>query len=107
VGIGGLTYLGGLPFAYLVLDMKTAMVYTGKNGKEGVYLMKSWFKIVSWLFLSLIVVGAVTMLAIKYFDVMVRGFETVRDQVARKKELFFGNDCCGYDDDDLEEAEEL
>jgi hypothetical protein len=69
--------------------------------------MKSWFKIVVWLFLSLIVVGAVTFLAIKYFDVLVRGFETVKDKVVRQKNRFFGG-CCDYDDEDaLEEAEDL
>ena len=70
--------------------------------------MKSWFKIISGLLISLVVVGAVTMLAIKYFDVLVRGFESLRDQVARKKARFFGSECCDYEDeDDLAEAEEV
>ncbi|MDR0325963.1 MAG: hypothetical protein LBI19_07735 [Oscillospiraceae bacterium] len=70
--------------------------------------MKNWFKIISGLLISLIVVGAVTMLAIKYFDVLVRGFESLRDHVARKKAHFFGSECCDYEDeDDLAEAEEL
>ncbi|MDR1692803.1 MAG: hypothetical protein LBR72_05540 [Oscillospiraceae bacterium] len=72
--------------------------------------MKSWFKIISGLLISLVVVGAVTMLAIKYFDVIVRGFDSLRSQVARKKEQYFGADCCDYDDDDdddLTDAEEV
>ncbi|MDR1668907.1 MAG: hypothetical protein LBR76_02990 [Oscillospiraceae bacterium] len=71
--------------------------------------MKSWFKIISGLLISLVVVGAVTMLAIKYFDVIVRGFDALRNQVIRKKQQFFGADCCDYedDDDDLVEAEEV
>ncbi|MDR0292950.1 MAG: hypothetical protein LBH95_02215 [Oscillospiraceae bacterium] len=70
--------------------------------------MKQWFKVVSGLLISLIVVGAVTMLAIKYFDVLVRGFDALRDQVARKKARFFGSECCDYEDEDeLAEAEEV
>ena len=70
--------------------------------------MKSWIRIISGLLISLIVVGAVTMLAIKYFDVLVRGFEAVRDKVTRQKTRFFGSDCCGFEDDDeLAEAEEV
>ncbi len=69
--------------------------------------MKSWFKVISGLLISLVVVGAVTMLAIKYFDVIVRGFDSLRNQVIRKKEQFFGGDCCDYEDeDDLTEIEE-
>jgi hypothetical protein len=70
--------------------------------------MKSWIKIVSGLLIALVVVGAVTMLAIRYFDVLARGFETVKGKVVRQKNRFFGNDCCDYgDDDDLEEVEDL
>ncbi|MCL2003126.1 MAG: hypothetical protein FWG72_03855 [Oscillospiraceae bacterium] len=70
--------------------------------------MKSWFKIISWLFVSLLVVGAVTFLAIKYFDVLMRGFESVKGEVIRQKNRFFGGSCCDFgDDDELEEAEEL
>jgi hypothetical protein len=48
------------------------------------------------------------MLAIKYFDVLVRGYESLRDTVSRKKSRFFGGDCCDFDDeDDFEEIEEI
>jgi hypothetical protein len=69
--------------------------------------MKSWIKIVSGLLIALVVVGAVTMLAIRYFDVLARCFESVKGKVIDQKNRFFGNDCCDYDDDDLEEVEDL
>jgi hypothetical protein len=70
--------------------------------------MKS-FKIIAGLLISLIVIGAITMLAIKYFDVLVRGYESLCDKVSRKKNRFFGGDCCDcdFDDDDFEEIEEV
>jgi hypothetical protein len=68
--------------------------------------VKHWFKVISGLFVSLVVIGAVTMLAIRYFDVLVRGFETLRDKVADKKAQLFGCCDCDYDEDDLEDMEE-
>jgi hypothetical protein len=76
--------------------------------ERGGYEMKSWIKILSGLLVALVVIGAVTMLAIRYFDVLARGYETVKGKVVRQKERFFGGDCCDYcDDDDLEEIEDL
>jgi hypothetical protein len=72
--------------------------------------MKSWFKLIAGLLIVLAVVGAITMLAIRYFDVLVRGFESIRDTIHRKKARFFSGDCCDYDEDDeddLLEAEEV
>lgn len=70
--------------------------------------MKQWFKVMSGLLIALVVVGSVTLLAVKYFDVLVRGFDALRDQVARKKAHFFGSECCDYDDEDeLAAADDL
>jgi hypothetical protein len=70
--------------------------------------MRSWFKIIAGLLIVLAVIGAITMLAIRYFDVLVRGYESIRNAIFRKKTRFFGSDCCSdYDDeDDLTEVEE-
>ncbi len=65
------------------------------------------FKLMSGLLIALVTVGAITILAVKYFDVLVRGFDSIRDQFARKKARIFGGDCCDYDDDDLEDLEEV
>jgi hypothetical protein len=66
------------------------------------------FKIAAGLFVSLVVIGAITILAIRYFDVLVRGYESLRDTMSRKKARFFSGDCCDCDfDDDLDEIEEL
>ena len=67
------------------------------------------FKIAAGLLISLVVIAAITMLAIKYFDVLVRGYESLRDSVSRRKSHFFGGDCCDIfdDEDDFDEIEEI
>ena len=70
--------------------------------------MRSSFKIAAGLLVSLVVIGAITMLAIRYFDTLVRGYESLCDTVSRKKSLLFGGDCCDFDDDDdFDEIEEI
>jgi hypothetical protein len=70
--------------------------------------MRSWFKLIAGLLIVLAVVSAITMLAIRYFDVLVRGYESLRNTLSRKKARFFGGDCCDFeDDDDLVEADEI
>ena len=69
------------------------------------YSVRNWFKIISCLLVSLVVIGAITMLAIRYFDVLVRGFDAFRDAIARKKARFFGGKCCDFDDEEEDLAE--
>lgn len=64
--------------------------------------MKNSIKILSGLMVALVVVGAITVLAVKYFDVLVRMFDNVRDQFAGKKMRFFSDDCCDCCDEEEE-----
>lgn len=65
--------------------------------------MKSSVKIVAGLMLALAVIGAITVLAVKYFDALAKIFDGVKNQIAGitgKKTNFCGDSCCDYDDDD-------
>jgi len=68
--------------------------------------MKQWFKVLSGLLIALVAVGAVTALVIKYLDVLVRGFDTLRGHVERQKARFFSkSNYCDCDDDEVCECE--
>ena len=64
--------------------------------------MKS-FKSISGFLVALVVIGAITMLVIKYFDLLAKMFDNIRSQVSEKKMRFFSDDCCDCCDEEYEE----
>lgn len=56
--------------------------------------MKQWAKVLSILTVTLVVVGSITLLAIKYFDVLVSLFDNIRSSASSKKNGLFSDECC-------------
>ncbi|MCL2081690.1 MAG: hypothetical protein FWH04_00390 [Oscillospiraceae bacterium] len=64
--------------------------------------MKNSIKVLAGVVVMFVVLGTLTLLAIKYFDVLVRVFDSLRDGFARKKVGLFSEECCDCCDDDLQ-----
>ena len=71
--------------------------------------MKNSIKILSGVILTFVVVGTLAVLAIKYFDVLLRVFDSVKNNVLGKKFGLFSDECCDFGDEDeaLEETLEV
>jgi len=70
--------------------------------------MKSPIKVIAGIILAIVVVGTLAVLAIKYFDILLRVFDNVKSKFAEKKFGLFSKNCCDFDDDDdLDDALEV
>ena len=68
--------------------------------------MKQTFKFVTGIFMAIVVISAITLLAVKYFDVLMKVFEDLKSQFSSKRPRFISDACCDcLDDDDLDENE--
>ena len=56
--------------------------------------MKSVIRILSGVLMSLVIIGTLTMLVIKYFDVLLRIFDDIRNGLAGYKFNPFSDECC-------------
>jgi len=68
--------------------------------------MKNGMKILAGAVVMLAVMGTLTLLVVKYFDVLVRIFDNVKDGISRKKAGLFSDECCDCCDEDEEEDDE-
>lgn len=70
--------------------------------------MKNSIKIISGAVVSIVVLGTLALLAIKYFDVLLRVFDNVKENFKQKKFGIFSDECCDFFDesesDEIEEA---
>ncbi len=64
--------------------------------------MKTSLKVLSGIVVMFVVLGTITLLAVKYFDTLLRIFDHFRDGMSRKKTGLFSDECCDCQDDDIE-----
>ena len=69
--------------------------------------MKNPIKILSGIILTIVVLGTLTVLAIKYFDVLIRAFDSVKTNVFGKRFGLFSDECCDFGEDEAELDEAL
>ena len=66
--------------------------------------MRQTVKLITGAFVAVLMIGAITLLAIKYFDVLMRIFENVKSQLTSKRPRFVTDACCGsYDEDEFDD----
>ena len=66
--------------------------------------MKQTLKFITGAFMAVLTIGAITLLAIKYFDVLMKIFENIKSQFNSKRPHFVSDACCDcYDEDDSDE----
>ncbi len=46
------------------------------------------------LFMGILAIGAIALLAIKYFDVLMKIFDDIRDQISAKRSHLLSDACC-------------
>jgi len=62
--------------------------------------VKNPIKVLSGVILTVVVVGTLAVLAIKYFDVLLRAFDSVKNNVLGKRFSVFSDGFCDCGDDD-------
>ena len=70
--------------------------------------MKNSVKALSGIVLTFVVLGTLAILAIKYFDVLLRVVDSLKGNVFGKKTGLFSDECCDFGScDEAEEAQEV
>ncbi len=67
--------------------------------------MKQTVKFITGAFMALVVIGAITLLAVKYFDVLMKIFEDLKSQFSAKRPRFVTDACCDCGDEEDFDAE--
>lgn len=62
--------------------------------------MKHTMKFIAGIFMTVVAIGAITLLAIKYFDVLMKIFEDLKSQFSSKRPRFVTDACCDCGDED-------
>lgn len=65
--------------------------------------MKNTIRFISGIVMAVAVIGAITLLFVKYFDVLMKVIEDVKSQFSAKRPSFLADACCG--DEDFEDEE--
>ena len=66
--------------------------------------MRQTVKLITGAFVAVLMIGAITLLAIKYFDVLMKIFENVKSQFTLKRPRFVTDACCdGYDEEEFDD----